>query len=53
MEAVHGPERAGDIPHSVADISKARRELDYEPLCSVRDGLERAARWYFEHLGQA
>ncbi|MBR6021203.1 MAG: SDR family oxidoreductase [Kiritimatiellae bacterium] len=53
VEAVHGPERAGDIPHSVADISKARRELDYEPLCSVRDGLERAARWYFEHLGQA
>lgn len=50
VEARHGPERAGDIPHSVADISKARRVLGYEPEWSVREGLASAAKWYFGSL---
>lgn len=39
----------GDIPHSVADISKARQLLGSFPDFSARDGLA-AARWHFEHL---
>jgi len=50
VEARHGPERVGDIPHSVADVSKARRLLGYEPGFSVATGLKAAARWYFENL---
>jgi len=43
---VHGPERAGDIRHSLADISKARRLLGFSPTLNVADGLERAMDWY-------
>ena len=31
VEAIHGPERTGDIPHSLADIQKARVLLGYDP----------------------
>jgi UDP-glucose 4-epimerase len=44
----HGPERAGDIRHSRADISRARRDLGYEPAVSFEDGLERTLRWFQE-----
>lgn len=43
---VHGPKRKGDIPHSLASISKARRLLGYEPVCSFREGLARTCDWY-------
>jgi len=42
----HGPPRAGDVRHSHADITKARRCLGYEPVVSFRDGLERVVEWY-------
>ena len=38
--------RAGDVRHSLADISKARRLLGYEPTHRIRDGLDAAAQWY-------
>ncbi len=38
--------RAGDIRHSVADIKKARRLLDYEPIYSVQHGLSETLQWY-------
>lgn len=38
--------RAGDVRHSLADISKAKTLLGYLPEYSVRDGLRKAARWY-------
>ena len=41
MEPVYGPEREGDIPHSLADISKARDLLGYSPEVGIREGLER------------
>lgn len=50
-EAVHRGERKGDVRHSLADISKARTLLGYDPLFSVHDGLSRAAGWYIESLG--
>ena len=45
----HGPARPGDVPHSLADISKAHNLLGYQPTHSVKEGLALAADWYFEH----
>lgn len=42
----HAGFRQGDVRHSLADISKARRLLRYEPQCSLHEGLERALDWY-------
>ena len=47
----YGPPRAGDIPHSLADIGKARRLLGYAPQFDVKQGLRLAAEWYFRNLG--
>ena len=43
---VHGPFRAGDVRHSLADVSKARRLLGYEPKHRVGEGLKLAMPWY-------
>jgi UDP-N-acetylglucosamine 4-epimerase len=40
------PFRAGDVPHSLANIAKARRLLGYEPEYSLQQGLDRALPWY-------
>lgn len=50
IEPTHGPCRAGDIPHSLADIGKAQRLLGYRPQFRVRQGIAEAAEWYFRHL---
>lgn len=50
IDAIHGPNRVGDIPHSLACIDKARRLLDYDPKYSMRQGLEECCRWYWENL---
>ena len=50
VPVVHGPNRLGDIPHSLASIDKAKRLLGYAPKFSVRDGLREAVRWYRENL---
>ena len=50
LEAKYGPNRAGDIPHSLADISKAKNLLGYAPKFSVKQGLQEAAKWYYEYL---
>ncbi|MSO29700.1 MAG: SDR family oxidoreductase [Acidobacteria bacterium] len=42
----HGDVRAGDVRDSQADISKARRILNYEPSVSFEEGLERTVAWY-------
>ena len=52
VEPIHGPARAGDIPHSLASVDKARRLLGYEPAHSFADGLREAVRWYWENLRQ-
>ncbi len=49
-EPVFGPERAGDIRHSNADISKAERLLGYHPDYSFADGIKLAAEWYRRNL---
>lgn len=45
-----GPDRKGDIKHSNADISKARRLLGYDPSWSFSRGIEAAIEWYKENL---
>jgi UDP-N-acetylglucosamine 4-epimerase len=46
----HGPTRAGDVRHSLADISKAKNYLEYFPNVSVRDGLEQVFHWYQDRM---
>lgn len=50
LEIVHGPNRAGDIPHSLASIDKAKRLLNYTPKYSFQDGLKEAVKWYWDNL---
>lgn len=50
IEAVHGPNRVGDIPHSLACIDKAKRLLDYNPKFSMAKGLEACCEWYWNNL---
>ena len=50
IEPVYGPERAGDIKHSNADISKARELLGYDPDWSFDRGIKAAIEWYKENL---
>lgn len=50
VEPIFGPPRAGDIRHSNADISKARRLLGYDPDWSFDRGIEAAIAWYRENL---
>ncbi|WP_300977699.1 SDR family oxidoreductase [Flavobacterium sp.] len=48
----YGPNRAGDIPHSLASIEKAKRLLGYDPKYSLQEGLKAAVKWYWENLGE-
>ena len=50
VPVVHGPNRVGDIPHSLACIDKAKTLLGYAPQFSMRDGLKAAVKWYWENL---
>lgn len=50
VEPAFGPDRAGDIKHSNADIGKARNLLGYDPQYSFEDGIQLAIEWYKENL---
>ena len=50
VEVVYGPNRIGDIPHSLASIEKAKKYLNYNPEFSLEEGLKVAVDWYWEHL---
>lgn len=50
IEVIHGPNRAGDIPHSLANIDKARELLGYDPEYSMQQGLKEAVQWYWSNL---
>lgn len=47
---VHGENRAGDIPHSLASIDKAKALLGYKPSHTIQEGLKEALIWYWENL---
>lgn len=50
VETVYGPNRIGDIPHSLASIDKAKSLLGYNPAFSMQQGLQQAVAWYWENL---
>lgn len=50
VEIIHGPNRVGDIPHSLASIDKGRKLLNYNPKYSMPEGLKQAVKWYWENL---
>ena len=50
LQAVHKPNRQGDISHSLADISKAKSLLNYAPQFSVEQGLQQTMEWYKNNL---
>jgi UDP-glucose 4-epimerase len=45
-EPLYGPERDGDIKHSLADISRAEQALGYKPKVNFEEGLRRTVEWY-------
>jgi UDP-glucose 4-epimerase len=47
-EPKYGPERKGDVKHSLADISRAKTTLGYEPSVDFEEGLRRTVAWYQE-----
>jgi UDP-N-acetylglucosamine 4-epimerase len=50
IEILHGPNRQGDIPHSLASIEKAKNMLGYSPKFNIKDGLKEAVDWYWVNL---
>lgn len=52
VEIVYGPNRKGDIPHSLASVDKAKRLLEYNPKYSMREGLKEAVEWYWHNLNK-
>ena len=50
VQVIHGPNRQGDIPHSVASIDKAKKLLNYTPKFSMKEGLKQAVSWYWNNL---
>jgi len=52
IAVTHGPNRVGDIPHSLASIDKAKQLLNYAPHYSFQDGLKEAVKWYWDNLKQ-
>lgn len=50
VEVIYGPNRAGDIPHSLASIEKAKKLLGYKPTHTIKEGLKEALSWYWNNL---
>lgn len=46
----HGPNRQGDVPHSLASIKKAQDKMGYQPTHGFSEGLKEAVDWYWKHL---
>jgi UDP-glucose 4-epimerase len=49
----YGPERVGDIMHSLADISLAVKHFGYKPSVTLEQGLERTVQWYRQTMATA
>ena len=50
VEVKHGPNRKGDIPHSLASVDKAKELLNYQPTHLIEKGIQEAVLWYWENL---
>jgi UDP-N-acetylglucosamine 4-epimerase len=51
IEVLHGPERQGDIPHSLASIEKAKRLLNYQPSHTLEQGLKETITFLMNSIG--
>ena len=50
IQVIYGPNRVGDIPHSLASVDKAKNLLAYNPQFSLEKGLKKAVNWYWNNL---
>ena len=50
VKNVYGPTRAGDVPHSLASVDKAKALLHYDPQYDIKTGLKEAVKWYWKNL---
>tara|TARA_R110000868_G_scaffold193350_1_gene438176 strand:- start:2972 stop:3970 length:999 start_codon:yes stop_codon:yes gene_type:complete len=50
VEINYGPNRQGDVPHSLASIDKAKALLGYDPKFNIELGLKEAVNWYWKNL---
>lgn len=50
VEIKHGPNRQGDVPHSLASIKKAEEKMGYQPSHEFKAGLKEAVKWYWDNL---
>jgi UDP-N-acetylglucosamine 4-epimerase len=50
VEISYGPNRQGDVPHSLASIDKAKKLLGYDPQFSIDSGIKEAVQWYWSNL---
>lgn len=50
IENIYGSPRAGDIPHSLASIEKAKKLLNYQPSHPIKKGIKEAVDWYWKNL---
>jgi UDP-glucose 4-epimerase len=51
LTPIHKPARAGDVKHSLADLSRAGAVLNYQPIIDFKPGLAATVRWYQSALG--
>jgi UDP-N-acetylglucosamine 4-epimerase len=49
VDIVHGPNREGDIPHSLASVDKAKKLLGYKPSHTIERGIQEVVEWYWEN----
>ena len=50
VKPIYAPSRAGDVKHSLADITLARKTIGFNPAISFQQGLEKAIGWYRDNL---
>ncbi|WP_405266726.1 SDR family oxidoreductase [Cellulophaga sp. Ld12] len=50
IDIKYGPNRQGDVPHSLASIDKAKKLLQYDPKFDIKHGLKEAVNWYYKNL---
>jgi UDP-N-acetylglucosamine/UDP-N-acetylgalactosamine 4-epimerase len=50
IEVSFGSKRAGDVPHSLASVEKAKSVLGYDPQFSAQQGFQAACAWYYENM---
>ena len=53
LEPQFVPTRAGDVKYSLADITRTRSDLGYDPAVNFEDGLKRTVEWYLKSVGKA